>query len=319
MKYDVEADFFPLTTCNFRCSYCFLSRASLGAKIKRFGTNEQWERGFNATGKTWLIHITGGEPFIYPDFVDLCQRLIQRHYLSINSNLAHRAVDEFTEKIDPARVHFINAAVHLAERRTRTELESFIARARKLQATGFSTLVSMVMIPKLVEQFPRAARGFAAQGLCLVPKILRGTFQGKTYPDSYSPREKALLEEYFAASRQAHGEVLERMGEPPTIDMFSDGRFLNGVPSYRGKLCGSGHNFVQIQPDGSVVRCGSGQRLGNILEGDVALLRSPTICDTGYCPYFCEKYTSPRFARQAVPSGVTSATCARSESQPGPS
>src|SRR5438105_14108549 len=95
MKYDVEADFFPLTTCNFRCSYCFLARASLGAKIKRYGTNEQWELGFNATGKTWLIHITGGEPCIYPGFVELCERLTRRQYLCLNSNLAHRSADQF--------------------------------------------------------------------------------------------------------------------------------------------------------------------------------------------------------------------------------
>jgi hypothetical protein len=82
------------------------------------------------------------------------------------------------------------------------------------------------------------------------------------------------------------------MGETPTVDLLSDSRFLDGIGNYHGKLCGSGHNFVRIAPNGAVLRCGSGQRLGNLLLKDGRLL-APKPCDTYYCPYFCEKYTSP--------------------------
>jgi hypothetical protein len=83
------------------------------------------------------------------------------------------------------------------------------------------------------------------------------------------------------------------MGETPTIDMFTDDRLLDSPRIYHGKLCGSGHNFVRIEPDGAVVRCGSGMQLGNILLKNVAFLNGPTPCDSVYSPYFCEKYTSP--------------------------
>jgi hypothetical protein len=85
------------------------------------------------------------------------------------------------------------------------------------------------------------------------------------------------------------------MSEPPTIDILADGRFLNKLRNYRGKLCGSGYNFVKIEADGTVVRCGSAMRLGNILEKNVGFLTAPTRCDSAYCPYYCEKYTSPRY------------------------
>jgi hypothetical protein len=87
------------------------------------------------------------------------------------------------------------------------------------------------------------------------------------------------------------------MSEPPTIDILADGRFLKKLRNYRGKLCGSGYNFVKIEADGAVVRCGSGIRLGNILQKEVSFLTVPTSCDSKYCPYFCEKYTSRRFVR----------------------
>ena len=77
-----------------------------------------------------------------------------------------------------------------------------------------------------------------------------------------------------------------------TIDLFTVERFINGIPSYRGKLCGSGYNFVRINPDGTIIRCGSKKRLGNLLRKKVKLWNAPKPCNTSYCPYFCDKYTS---------------------------
>jgi len=88
------------------------------------------------------------------------------------------------------------------------------------------------------------------------------------------------------------------MEEPLTINMFADDRLLDSPKIYRKKLCGSGFNFVRIEPNGTVVRCGSGVELGNILLKTVAFLDGPKPCDTVYCPYFCEKYTSSRFVTQ---------------------
>ncbi len=56
LRYDIEADFLLLTTCNFRCDYCYLSDESLGAKITTYATNAEWQDAFDATGKTWLAH-----------------------------------------------------------------------------------------------------------------------------------------------------------------------------------------------------------------------------------------------------------------------
>jgi len=295
MKYDVEADFNLLKTCNFRCSYCFIPLKELGSKLTRHGSSEQWEEGFNATGKTWMIHVTGGEPFIYPGFVDLCDRLARRHYLSINSNLAHRSVAEFTDKIDPGRVHYINASLHFEERQKRAMVDEFIDRAKALLRAQFNVLVSVVMSAEMIDAFPSLAQQFGAHGLCLLPKVLRGHYRGKHYPEAYSLDQKARIRGHLLEARQKYAEILARMGEAPTIDMFADDRFLDGVGRYRGKWCGSGHNFVNISPNGDVLRCGSGERLGNILQRTVRLLTAPRRCDTEYCPYFCEKYTSAAF------------------------
>jgi MoaA/NifB/PqqE/SkfB family radical SAM enzyme len=292
MKYDAEADWTLLTTCNFRCAYCFVSENAQRAKIKAHGTPVQWKEGFDATGKTWLIHITGGEPTLYPDFVDLCEQLSQSHYLSINSNLCHRTAEEFAWRIDPQRVHFINAALHDEERQKKEGRSVFIDRVHALLKRNFNVLVSQVMTPRLISIFSEVAKHFESHGLYIIPKLIRGNFEGKIYPDAYSTRQKQQIREYMVEARRQYLAVIERMNEPATIDLFQDERFLDRIPSYRGKLCGSGYNFVRINPDGSVICCGSKKCLGNLLYKKVKLWNAPKPCNTSYCPYFCEKYTS---------------------------
>lgn len=295
MEYDLEADWMLLTTCNFRCTYCFFSAAVLGARLSIYGTHVQWKEGFDATGKTWLIHITGGEPAIYPGFADLCEQLSKNHYLSINSNLSHHSIDAFAEKVNPERVHYINAGVHAEERQKKASLGVFIDRVHKLQKCQFTVLVSVLMTPQMVHHFAAISKNLESQGLHLIPKVMRGVYEGKRYPVAYSIGEKSLILQYLVEAREQYRTVIERMGEPASIDMFSDDHFLNGIPNYQGKVCGSGYNFIRIDPDGTVLRCGSGERLGNILLKNVSLLSAAKLCDTCYCPYFCEKYTSPRF------------------------
>jgi MoaA/NifB/PqqE/SkfB family radical SAM enzyme len=295
LNYDVEADWVLLTACNLRCDYCFVSLTALGARVAVHGTNAQWADAFDAGGKTWLLHITGGEPFIYPDFVNLCERLAQKHFLSINSNLSHRSVVAFANAIDPARVHYVHAALHYAERATKASLQAFVDRVRLLQDRRFNVLVSAVMTPAMVEVLPKIAADLEAQGIFLIPKVMRAKYGDRRYPAAYTSTEKRLTLAHLAHARDKCSGLMRAMGETPTLNLLADGRFFGNYRRYRGKLCGSGFNFVRIEPDGAVLRCGSGESLGNTLAGNVRLLKAPKLCDTTYCPYFCEKYTSPPF------------------------
>ncbi len=306
LAYDVEADWLLLFTCNFRCPYCFFPPSMLGEKLVVHGSPAEWEAGFAATGRRWLLHVTGGEPFVYPDFVDLCRHLTRRHVLSINTNLSHPSVDDFAARVDPTRVHYVHAAVHPEQRRTRGGLAPFAARVRRLRARGFTVLVSVVMTSEAIAAFPDVDHALRAFGIVPIPKAARGTWDGRAYPDAYTHDERAAIVEWLEAARPAYAREWTAMGEAPTIAMLGDDHLLEGLPDYRGRLCGSGQTFVRIDPDGTVLRCGSGERLGNVLARSVRLHDGPTPCDTSYCPYFCEKYTRPPF----VPA-VTRASEAR--------
>jgi MoaA/NifB/PqqE/SkfB family radical SAM enzyme len=107
MRYDMEADWQLLNTCNYRCPYCFFPPLTLGEKLTVHAEPEVWRRVIDRTGLTWLLHITGGEPTIYPRFAELCQLLTATHYLSFSSNLTHSSVVDVAKRVDPSRISFI--------------------------------------------------------------------------------------------------------------------------------------------------------------------------------------------------------------------
>jgi len=109
MRYDIEADWKLIDSCNYRCAYCFDSQDLLGAKIAGLPGFREWSSAFAASGKTWLLHITGGEPTLHPDFADLCAELAERHFLSLNSNLTQSAITDFAARVDPSRVSLIRS------------------------------------------------------------------------------------------------------------------------------------------------------------------------------------------------------------------
>jgi MoaA/NifB/PqqE/SkfB family radical SAM enzyme len=290
--YDVEADWLILKTCNFRCAYCFYPPEILSAKIHFHASVEEWREGFDSTGKTWLLHIDGGEPSLYPGFVDLCRNLSRKHYLSINSNLSGNSVLEFADTVDPKRVHYINAALHYVEREKRQSFDLFVERVINLRRRGFHVLLSVLMTPEIIRLYPGISARLASKGLAGVPKVMRGNWMGKEYPAAYSAEERSLFLRYLADAQLSYAPIIAAMGESATIDIFADGRFVNGIPSYIGKRCGAGYNFVRIDQAGNVRSCNSNSTLGSILKKNVELMQEPGLCDSSYCPYFCEKYTS---------------------------
>jgi len=139
MRYDVEADWYLLDTCNYRCDYCFLNQATLGKKLATSAEPEEWRNAYDATGLTWLLHLTGGEPSLYPGFADLASALTERHYLSLNSNMTGPALRAFAERVDPHRVSFINAGLHLAERERRRGEAAFVRHVEMLRDRDFQS------------------------------------------------------------------------------------------------------------------------------------------------------------------------------------
>lgn len=291
--YDAECDWYLLTTCNFRCRYCFIPTEALGAKLQVHASPAAWADAFDKTGKRWLIHMTGGEPTIYPDFVELCSRLTNRHLISFNSNLSRSAIRRLAECVDPASVNFINGGLHSRERMRHGELDDFVANARILRDAGFLLVVTAVATPELISGLPALHERLVRDGLWIAPKVLRGVHAGLTYPRDYTDPQREKLRAAIARARDHYGPVFAAApGGRPSIDVFSDDDLLDDVPDFRGRLCSAGLSFVRIEPNGDVHRCSPDRPMGNLLDGSIRFASGPTACDTHHCVYFCRKYTA---------------------------
>ena len=290
MRYDIEADWILLNTCNFRCEYCFIPQEMLGEKIRVYGTPDEWGAAFDATGRTWLLHLTGGEPSVYPDFLRLCERLTRRHFISLNSNLSQASFLPFAGLIDPSRVSFINAGFHMEERDRRSGPAAFLRNADLLMTRGFPLMISLVATPRALERFEDAVEALSPLGLVPIPKLFRGVIDGKRYPDSYSATDRLLFMRHARRAAKWYQTMLTKMAERPTLDIFRDEEFLDFEPTFGGQSCDAGSRFVRIEPSGDVMRCGP-PHLGNLLDGSFRPMGGAASCDTSFCYYFCEKYT----------------------------
>ena len=291
-EYDIEADWTLMTTCNFRCAYCFHTDRLLGAKIDPPAPVKKLAAFFDASGLRWHLHLTGGEPFHYPDFLELCERLTRRHVISVNSNIDSPKVLQFVERINPDRVDFINCAVHLQQRTQRKRLPQFIEHITALRTSGFDAYVTSVMYPEVFPLFLAHWDQLAAQGAAPWPKAFRGDYDGKHYPEAYTDDERALIVDYSKRAEAFYADQFSLREDRPTIDPVIDREvFLQGVPNFRGRQCSAGHDVVRINHRGDIYRCGGKTPLGSIVSGEFRRMNHLTPCSEHFCPYYCTKYS----------------------------
>ncbi|WP_293883475.1 radical SAM protein [Sphingomonas sp.] len=291
MKYDIEADWKLLDSCNYRCGYCFFSPESLGAKIKGLPSASEWIDAFDGTGRTWLLHVTGGEPTLYPEFTRLCVGLSRNHYLSLNTNLSQRSIRSFAEQVDPARISLIHAAIHPEQRIRGQGWTVFLDNLEHLAKFQSAVMVSVVATPAVLADYDTIVRALEPSGFRPVPKMLRGPAEGGIYPDDYTDTERSIFRGAAAWARLGYDRLENDVSEQPTIWPLYDDELLAQKRRFVGHDCDAGHRFVAIQPDGAVHRCSAQTTLGNILSGDFAVQSGPARCHTTYCSYFCNKYS----------------------------
>lgn len=210
--------------------------------------------------------MTGGEPFIYPDFVNLCKILTKNHKIEIDSNLSITPrAKEFANTIDPNRVSDIYAALHIEERERTKGVEQFIETVLLLKEKNFHVSINYVIHPTLANRYKADFEYFQSRGIKLLPRPFKGIFDGRGYPLSYSPEEKAL----FASKPKAGTKMA-----------FN----FKGVPCYAGR------RLIRLEPDGTIFRC-SGDRtvLGNVTDS-VTLNTGPEPCIVSRCPCFGPDY-----------------------------
>ena len=249
--------------CDYRCSYCFFAGhwEEYSRRFIQKSTAEWldcWRRIRERHGRA-LVTITGGEPFIFPDFTNLIRGLSDIHWpINISTNMSV-PLEGFLAAVDPAKVS-VSVSFHPEYH----EAGPFLEKLKRLRAAGFSGCNNFVAYPPHLDRLPGLIAAFQSIGesLKVIPFI--GRHDGTDYPGGYTAEQKALL----------------GMG-----DDWVEGK------RPKGRACLAGCRSALLLPDGNVARCGQiGDRhiLGNIFDPDFELLPGPAPCDVELCP--CDEW-----------------------------
>ncbi|MDD5165966.1 MAG: radical SAM protein [Candidatus Omnitrophica bacterium] len=254
--------------CNFRCPYCWFYREwerleERNLYLKPDEWMRHWSRIYDKYGEV-KIDIVGGEPFIYPNFIELIKKLSSLHQVKITTNLSGD-IEAFAKEIDPGRVE-LDLNFHILF----IGLETVIKKTLILKKAGFKGGVCYLAYPPQMKKIKSLSERFSKEGINFALAAFWGKYEGKDYPQSYSEKEKQMMRPFLG-----------------DIDRVT--YHLNAV-SPKGKLCNAGYRYASIQADGKVVRCGQlpDTVIGNITDDGFQLLNGPAGCEADICP--CNEY-----------------------------
>lgn len=254
--------------CNFRCAYCwFYNTWAKLSGINFYPSVDEWARAWSRIYGLYgsaYIEITGGEPLIYPSFIELIKELSLKHTIRITTNLSASLpfIERFAAETDNQAVG-LEASFHPSF----IGLAEFTRKAVLLRSKGFALRVQYVAYPAQLNLLKYFEKEFNGNGLKFSVTAFWGEYKGVDYPSGYNEQEREILRSYLNDSRR--------------IELNLD------HASPRGRLCRAGNRFALIRGDGHVVRCGQQQEnneLGCFLDEGFRLWEDPLPCMSDSCP-----------------------------------
>jgi MoaA/NifB/PqqE/SkfB family radical SAM enzyme len=240
--------------CNFDCEYCYVRRTPYPEyEPQDIDLLDQ------KIDESWKIIFTGGEPFLIPGFVDLCHRVATKHKIAIDTNLSVTSeVKKFVEAVRPEQIHYLYIACHIEQREKRNNLREFLENLDLLKRKGFGNSIALnyVLHPRLFDRLEKDREMFLDHGFSLSPTFMGGEFEGKPYPESYTPEQMAKF----------------------NIEKTWVGPFHS-----KGLLCKAGHTFFSMQPDGEIHRCECDTRRIGDLKTGFSLKETSYPCEIEIC------------------------------------
>ena len=237
-----------------KCSYCY-NRHTVSCNELGHGVDVDVPAFKSNKIDCGKIILSGGEPFVYPGFVELCKKLTEFSNLYIATNGKSSKVYDFADQIDPKKVIEIHCSVHIGQRNDYNEL---LEKILYLREKGFQVFVSQVAHPSLLTEYVKKFEEFKQKGVLICPKVFEGAHHLREYPPAYTEHQRRLLFEYVDKSK--------------TQSSIDNTRqvcgMLYGQMDWKGIPCNAGWNSLQIQYNGDAYRChGHLLYLGNLYKG----------------------------------------------------
>ncbi|MCB4792842.1 MAG: radical SAM protein [Elusimicrobia bacterium] len=263
--------------CDYKCEYCFYTgsgwdniKALHGKDRLALELDELWKAVYEKYGSC-KIYFTGGEPFLYPDFVNIIAKISNYHKIHITSNLSQN-LDIFIKTISPDKVS-LNSTYHPLF----TNIEDFSKQVLKLKNEGFVCGVCYLAHPVQLREMLNYKKYLKKLDIDMAVTLFDGNYKGKKYPKDYSKDEIRYLN-YVTSWVPGTGIYISGTAEEKIRDN------LNAATSNSHNLCNAGYKYASIKFNGDVTPCGrlGEQILGNIYKKDISLFLTPKECPSNF-------------------------------------
>jgi MoaA/NifB/PqqE/SkfB family radical SAM enzyme len=219
--------------CNFSCPGCigFSKKALNGSFVGKIDI-KKLKNSLDKLNKVFNIIITGGEPLLVENIIEVLNELTEKHFIGLITNLTNPRVKEFAEVIDPKRVDFIRGSSHLLELEKQNLLKTYFNHFNLLQEKGFNIYNEEIAYPILADRAEKYKKLFHARNIELTFNAYHGKWGSKTYPEAYTSEELRKF------------------------NLYSDPAILKPeINNRKGKLCNAGYNVFVAFSDGNVTPC----------------------------------------------------------------
>lgn len=250
------------TVCNLSCLYCHNYTKE---KNHEHLPVDLITDCFDKTGKNWFINITGGEIFLYPDFVSLIEKLTINHYISLNTNLLSENIEGFSKTINPEKIGGINASFHYSElSKSEKGISTFVKNFRLLQKANFNIETSIVAHPIIFNKLTEIISLLNAEGIKnLFIRSFIGEYDNKNYPGDYTKHDTVFFKSL-------------------NIKQAFDFNIYNS--HFKGRHCQAGIKYFFMNPEGDVFRCSSiPEKFGNLFKGSFPPDKISPYCSSESC------------------------------------
>lgn len=269
--------------CNFNCWWCSCSQCTSRKKVKPLN-QEALLNFFEKCNMPCRIVFTGGEPFLVPNLKEIAIKIIEKHKLTINSNLSASCISSFLKGLTKSPQDLLfNVSAHIKEmNRTKTE-DLFIENMKTLINSSIPFYVSIILDPALpMETLNKHKKRIESEtGIVVSYKPVYGCYKGLNYPESYTKTQNSLF-------THIHHQV-----KPITLNP-------------KGCVCTAGFNTMCINDNGDLFQCLNDltrdeNSMGNIENGCLPrdhLIRCPY--ETCNCPiHVWEQWTMESALRES--------------------
>lgn len=270
--------------CNFQCKMCYVRKTE--AQIRKEGKSIiPWDRWLELAKKlkeagTLFLLLTGGEPFLYPNFRKLYEELHRMGFLimiNTNGTMITEETMQWLKEMSPQR---INLTLYGASPETYARIcgnaggyERAIYALRSLKEAGIPTVVNASMIPENAEDIEKIIEIGESLGLntrvstYMFPPVRRAAEETDS---RFTPQESAEMFMRKSVAQWSEERCIAYFREKlRTTQGHSDEDW--GCHEEEYMRCRSGRSTFWISWDGTMSACGlmSFPKTYNAFEGSV--------------------------------------------------